>query len=179
MSRENVRVRRTRKLLREALIELIEERGFEAVTVGRVTERAMVSRAAFYRNYRDKYHLVEQIFDDAMNELLTDIDTASAATRWAAFFEHIAAHDRFYRAMLGKDGSSWFATRMRASLSEMTVAHLAPLAATDLVPTVLGGMFVQTITWWLDHGRPVPPAEISAEAARLASAVMRAATVQS
>ena len=51
----NVRVRRTQKLLREALIELIEERGFEALTIGEITERAMVSRAAFYRNYQDKY----------------------------------------------------------------------------------------------------------------------------
>jgi AcrR family transcriptional regulator len=174
VSRQNVRVRRTRKLLREALIELIEERGFEAVTVGRITERALVSRAAFYRNYRDKYHLVEQIFDDAMSELLTEIDTGSAPARWAAFFEHIAAHERFYRAMLGKDGSSWFAAKMRASLAEMTVAHLTPLAATDLVPTVLGGLFVQAITWWLDHGRPVPTAEIAAQTSRLASAVMLA-----
>ena len=45
----NVRVRRMQKLLREALIELIEERGFEALTIGELTERAMVSRAAFYR----------------------------------------------------------------------------------------------------------------------------------
>ena len=58
----NLRVRRTQKLLREALIELIEERGFDALTVGEITERAMVSRAAFYRNYQDKYDLVEQIF---------------------------------------------------------------------------------------------------------------------
>src|SRR2546430_10084297 len=66
----NVRVRRTQKLLREALIELIEERSFEALTIGELTERAMVSRAAFYRNYQDKYDLVEQIFEEAMSALL-------------------------------------------------------------------------------------------------------------
>ena len=48
---KNLRTRRTQKLLREALIALIEERGFDALTVGEVTEGAMVSRAAFYRNY--------------------------------------------------------------------------------------------------------------------------------
>ncbi len=57
----NLRVRRTKILLREALIALIEERGFEALTIGEITERAMVSRAAFYRNYQDKYDLVEQL----------------------------------------------------------------------------------------------------------------------
>jgi AcrR family transcriptional regulator len=42
----NVCVRRTQKLLREALIALIEGRGFEALTIGELTERAMVSWAA-------------------------------------------------------------------------------------------------------------------------------------
>lgn len=61
----NLRVRRTTFLLREALIALIEERGFEALTVGELTSRTMVSRTAFYRSYQDKYDLVEQIFEEA------------------------------------------------------------------------------------------------------------------
>src|SRR3954466_712332 len=71
--KENLRLRRTQKLLREALIDLIEERGFDALTVGELTSRAMVSRAAFYRNYHDKYDLVEQIFEDVMSTLLGTI----------------------------------------------------------------------------------------------------------
>ena len=41
---DNLRVKRTKILLREALIALIEERGFDALTVGELTQRAMVSR---------------------------------------------------------------------------------------------------------------------------------------
>ena len=66
---KGLRLRRTQILLREALIELIEERGFDKLTVQELTERAMVSRAAFYRNYQDKYDLVEQIFTEAMEDL--------------------------------------------------------------------------------------------------------------
>jgi Bacterial regulatory proteins, tetR family len=47
VSQPNVRVRRTRGLLRQALVELIEDRGFDRVTVGDLASRAMVSRAAF------------------------------------------------------------------------------------------------------------------------------------
>ena len=65
----NLRVRRMKKLLREALLELIEERGFDALTVSEIIQRAMVSRTAFYRNYQDKYDLVEQIFEDEMHIL--------------------------------------------------------------------------------------------------------------
>jgi len=35
----------------------------DGVADGDLASRAMISRAAFYRNYRDKYDLVEQIFD--------------------------------------------------------------------------------------------------------------------
>jgi AcrR family transcriptional regulator len=170
---ENVRVRRTRKLLRDALIELIEEHGFDALTVGRITEQAMVSRAAFYRNYRDKYHLVEQIFDDAMDTLLSTVD-GSVAGRWTGFFDHIAVHERFYRAMLGTGGSSWFAARMRTSLARMSTAHLGT-PEDDLAPTVLGAMFVQSITWWLEHDRPVPASLIAARSGRMARLIIEEA----
>src|SRR5579859_4342146 len=110
-SASNLRVRRTQKLLREALIELIEERGFDALTIGELTERALVSRAAFYRNYQDKYDLVEQIFEEAMGALLGavgELGREHPAEVWVAFFEHIGQYDRLYGALLGSKGSPWF-----------------------------------------------------------------------
>src|SRR5690349_24956206 len=104
----NLRVRRTQKLLCDALIELIEERGFESLTVSEITERALVSRAAFYRNYQDKYDLVEKIFAEAMDKLLSavgDLGQEHPAEVWVAFFEHIASYERLYRAPLGSRGS--------------------------------------------------------------------------
>src|SRR5207247_6490061 len=100
---DNLRVKRTKILLREALIALIEERGFDALTVGEVTERAMVSRAAFYRNYQDKYSLVEQIFEEAMSTLLNAVGGMGPEHPpevWVKFFEHIAEYERLYRALL-------------------------------------------------------------------------------
>ena len=66
---EDLRVKRSQRFLREALIDLIEERGFDALSVGEITERAMVSRATFYRLYRDKFDLVEQIYAEAIQAL--------------------------------------------------------------------------------------------------------------
>lgn len=174
---ENLRVRRTRKLLREALVDLIEQRGFDKVTVGNITERAMVSRAAFYRNYRDKFHLVEQIFDEAMAQLrgTMDADERPTLERWVAFFEHLDAYHRMYGALLGRKGSPWFAQRMRATLSDMAAPHFPPqenTATPGLVPSVLSSMFVASITWWLEGGRPVPPREIATRSAELAGAVI-------
>lgn len=187
----NLRVRRTRKLLREALVELVEERGFEAITVGELTERAMVSRAAFYRNYRDKFDLVEQIFDEAMSALLSavaEIGREHPPEIWVTFFEHIAEYERLYRALLGSKGSPWFAHRMRLSLAGLVnelgrvphgprasphPAHAFPDA---FVPDLVSAMFVDAIAWWLEQDKPYTPREIAARTAHLAAAIFKEAS---
>jgi AcrR family transcriptional regulator len=179
MSRPNVRIRRTRALLREALVELIEDRGFDRITVGELTSRAMISRAAFYRNYRDKYELVEQIFDEAMTEMVTgDGDIRSPGQRWADFLRHIDGYHRLYGALLGKNGSPWFADRMRNALATMSTAHLPRQGPDDLVPSIVSAMFVQSIVWWLEHDRPYPPEQIAQQSSHLIRAVLEAATEQ-
>jgi len=187
----NLRLRRTQTLLREALIALIEERGFEALTIGEITERAMVSRAAFYRNYQDKYDLVEQIFEEAMSDLLNsvgDLGQEHPAEIWVQFFEHIAAYARLYRALLGSKGSPWFVRKMRAALSDLVKergrlphgpdasAHLSHGFSDELVPDLVSTMFVETITWWLEHGQPYTPKEMATRAALLASALFKEAS---
>src|SRR5579859_7355758 len=188
----NLRVRRTQKLLREALIELIEERGFEALTIGEITGRAMVSRAAFYRNYQDKYDLVEQIFEEAMSALFNavgELGREHPPEIWVTFFEHIAQYERLYRALLGSKGSPWFVRKMRASLAGL-VSQLGQLPhgpnasnhpihhtfSDAFVPDLVSTLFVESITWWLEQERPYTPREIATRTALLASALFKEAS---
>src|SRR5258707_301232 len=62
------RVRRTRRALREALVALIVERGYEKVTVQDVLDRADIGRSTFYAHYRDKDDLFGSCFDDLRAE---------------------------------------------------------------------------------------------------------------
>lgn len=190
---KSLRLRRTQKLLREALIELIEERGFNTLTVGEITERAMISRAAFYRNYQDKYDLVEQIFAEAMQALFATIsipDTLHSPQIWERFFEHIAEYERLYRALLGRKGSPWFVQKMRASLVDLVKEigrriqeyPAAPPIYPDpdeFVANLIATMLVEAITWWLEKGMPYPPKEIARRSVHLAGAmIMEARTWQ-
>jgi AcrR family transcriptional regulator len=173
------------------LIALIEERGFEALTIGEITERAMVSRAAFYRNYRDKYDLVEQIFEEAMGALLNavgELGSAHPPEIWVTFFEHIAQYERLYRALLGSKGSSWFVRKMRASLADLVKergrlphgldagARPVHTFADAFVPDLVSTLLVEAITWWLEQGRPYTPSEIATRTALLASALFKEAS---
>ncbi|HEU5376645.1 MAG TPA: TetR/AcrR family transcriptional regulator [Ktedonobacteraceae bacterium] len=135
----DLRVRRTQVNLREAFIDLIEKKGFDAVTVGDIAERALVNRATFYRHYPDKYALVTAIFEEAVEQMLREIPLPesleaitpashaledetrqqdAALAVWAALFEHLARNARLYRVMLGKRGSSWFTTQVRDTFAE-------------------------------------------------------------
>lgn len=186
----NLRIRRTQKLLRDALVELIEERDFDSLTVSEITERALVSRAAFYRNYHDKYDLVEKIFAEAIGKLLNAVGGLGQehpAEIWVAFFEHIASYERLYHALLGSKGSPWFVWKMRAALRDLVIeqgrrpprpgagAHAAHAFADGFVPDIASTLFVEAITWWLDHGRPYTPREIATRTSLLAAALFKEA----
>lgn len=60
LERLDPRVKRTRLLLEQAFIGLIEEKGFQAVTVQDIAERAGVNRATFYAHFTDKYDLLDK-----------------------------------------------------------------------------------------------------------------------
>lgn len=180
----DLRIRRTHKFLQEAIIELITEKGFDALTVGDIAERAMINRATFYRHYQDKYDLVANIFEETTSELVENMkpfhkDTGQSQTNnppeiWIQFFEHIAEHAPLYRAMLGKNGSSWFAARMREHTIKLMLEqekrwkHQMELRqqSDPSMPQELPGMqlshvLIGTIVWWLESEKSYTPRQMA------------------
>jgi AcrR family transcriptional regulator len=66
----DLRVRRTRMMIQKAFTELLEEKGFQAVTVQDIADRAMVNRATFYDHFTDKYALFEHTMREWFRETL-------------------------------------------------------------------------------------------------------------
>ena len=180
----DLRIRRTHKFLQEAMIELITEKGFEALTVGDIAERAMINRATFYRHYQDKYDLMTKIFEETTNELVENMKPIQKDTRqseaqtppeiWIQIFEHIADHDQLYRAMLGKNGSSWFAARMREHTSKIMLEQerlwkhqmkpsqpIDPAMPQELPAMQLSHVLLGTIVWWLESETSYTPRQMA------------------
>lgn len=63
---EDLRVQRTKKAIKTAFVELVNEKGFANVTIKEIAEKAIINRQTFYNYYQDKYDLTEQL----NNELL-------------------------------------------------------------------------------------------------------------
>jgi AcrR family transcriptional regulator len=179
------RVQRTRKLLRDALIALAAERGFEEVTVGDIVGRAQINRATFYRHYQDKYALVEEIFQEAIDQLRRDLKPPSEGSLNAALqdppqrlvrlFEHFAEHKHLYRTLLGGKGSSWFTAKMRSQMTEFMeqreqllhqLQGKKPDTAEIGIPKLVGltlasNLLLSTIIWWLENGQEYSPKQMA------------------
>ena len=77
--RKDLRVIKTRRSLREAMAALLERRPFKHITVNDLCEEALMSRAAFYAHFYDKYDLLEYYLGGVAGEyLVAKTDTADA-----------------------------------------------------------------------------------------------------
>jgi AcrR family transcriptional regulator len=169
------RVVRTRQQLRAALVSLIEERGFDALTVQDITDRAELNRATFYLHYRDKHDLLENSLRDAIDELMSDLGASPDEQRQLvgdesprpikAVFEHVAQHAQFYRVMLSAEGVPAFSAGVRDYMAEITLRWLTALqphprqsrVPLEIVASSLSWSLLGVLIWWLEHDRPHPP----------------------
>ncbi len=182
----DLRIRRTRKLIQEALIDLTIQKGFAAVTVRDITEYAGVNRATFYRHYQDKFDLLEQYAEEVYQLLDLPPETALPAARkgglrekpalgLARMLEHVRAHAKFYRVMLSKNGDPAFADKIR-NYVEKRIRRSLPdslqqgQASTDLYLSYMSSGSVGAIRWWLEHDMVYTPAELAELASRFAAA---------
>jgi len=64
------RIKRTRQLLQQALMDLMREKSFQAITVHDIAERATVNRVTFYAHFEDKYALLEYTMREMFKQRL-------------------------------------------------------------------------------------------------------------
>lgn len=72
VNQEDPRVLRTRQLIIDAFRELLQSKGFDAMTIKDIAEKATINRATFYTHYEDKYALLEEIIELAFHQMIPD-----------------------------------------------------------------------------------------------------------
>jgi AcrR family transcriptional regulator len=174
----DLRVRRTRLALRDALLALIEEKGFDALIVQDIADRAMINRVTFYKHYRDKYDLLEQTMQELLSELSVPVATLlqtptnhAIVDELAPWLAHVATHANFYRMMLGKEGNAAFAAQLRDYLEGMVEQALKRMQrnppATAIPLPVLRRFatagFLGVVIWWLEQKEPLPVQQVASQ----------------
>lgn len=172
------RVRRTRASLRRALVELVLENGFQAVTVEEITERADVGRATFYAHYRDKEDLLVGIVRDLAEDrerLLPAVRQANAQGFTGLpvkyIFEHAEQERGVYQVILRGEGDGRalreFTDLVRAHAEAAFRERAAQLKATpriplDVVARAWTGELIGVLTWWVENDTGYSAADITA-----------------
>jgi AcrR family transcriptional regulator len=169
------RIIRTRHALRDALMALIVEKGYETITIQDIADRADVNRATFYLHFKDKDDLLYQSMEEVYNELveharLFDREAIAqgdfSSLRDASDWEHLAAHKEFYRVLLSERGSASFIVKVRRYLAnlmrdEFIRCFLPPDARTryplDVIAYACAGAQIGVMTWWIESDSPLPP----------------------
>ncbi|MGG3887592.1 TetR/AcrR family transcriptional regulator [Metabacillus fastidiosus] len=172
----DLRVIRTKESIRHALVELINEKGFEAITVKDITTRAKINRGTFYTHYQDKFDLMmkyeEEIFLEISKVLKKNFSSIIAAFGTnsltethmplvVSIFEYLNENSEFMKAMLSPKGDLSFQERLKdiiwktlfGSNSDALFKEENLLVPEHYLASYAVSAHIGVIQQWLNNGR--------------------------
>ncbi len=166
MKETDARVQRTRQQLRGAFIELVLERGYDAVTVQQIVKAAGVGHKTFYRHYPDKtallYALLGEILEEAQAVFLppTSPQAAEQNTINALRFAHQYA--ALGRVLLQSPAVEQLLQPLMAfALTEGERFFGGSDTPDELVAYHFASTMMNLVRWWLEHDMPYPPEQMA------------------
>ena len=161
----------TKLALSNALKELLTEQPFEKISISDICDRCRMNRKSFYYHFRDKYDLVNWIFDTEFMELnrLHDLDSrllsSSFDDRWKnieVFCHYFYDNRVFYRSVLKVEGQNSFASHFREFLQpllRLRVEELLVEEVPQIVYDFVADGIVCAIERWLLEKNCISPEE--------------------
>lgn len=163
------RVTRTQTALREALIELILERGWDEISVQDICDRADIGRSTFYGHFTCKEELLTSAFGDLRKTLRAQqMNSGDLRTPVFGFvqglIEHVYENQRLFRAVIGKRSGLAIQRRFRQLLIELVNEDLTlggiPVARRAAGGHYIAGALFELLTWWIDSRSQLSPHEL-------------------
>jgi AcrR family transcriptional regulator len=170
------RVRRTRRQLSNAMLELLVERDYESITVQEITTRADLNRATFYHHFNHKDELLAAALEDRFDELVASFgDLPTGIALWEdrtpelLTFRHVAEYAPLYKVLLGDRGMGHVIHRIINYIARITQQKLhnahpshtsSPIPDAVIAHHVAGSLFA-LISWWVTNNLPYTPEEMA------------------
>lgn len=180
------RVYRTRRALREAFFALILEKGYEAVTIEEITNRADLGRTTFYLHYRDKEDLLMESIGELVDDLVErmshlplgdwkidlNFSNSQAPPAITLPFQHVAQNAQLYRIILRGEGNFSITARLREIIVqasgeiiqvmlEKEKLAINPQLPLEVFMNYLAASWLGLITWWLEKEMPYTPEQMA------------------
>ena len=158
------RVRRTRKLLKEGLTELLKEKPFSEISAKEITDRKDLNRATFYLHYKSTYELLQDVEDDffrqaqeMFDERMQGFTGGSIRPVFEGFLDYIVDNQSLCDALISNDASSDFINRAYSFIhdnGESILRGMYPGTSEDRMEYLLGFTcygLIGMVKNWFDH----------------------------
>ena len=167
----DLRQRKTRRLLVEALEQLLEERPFQELSVVEICRRAMVHRTTFYAHFNDKQELLRYLLESLEQEcadtcLPRDPERSPREYLMTAarnVFEFFARRRALYRACVSSGAEAQAHTledcaagELCRLLAEPRFRAVSPQVDPQVAAHFYTGAMLSLIRWWLTSDDPLP-----------------------
>ncbi len=167
------RIRRTEKLLKESLAQLMSEKEFHDITIKDITERADLNRGTFYLHYTDTYELLLSMENDVLADFQDMIDnylhkerTDSLIPVLSSIVHYVLENREICRNLIRNKTSNDFVLKFKELLQKngtILINTLYPFHNTDscnyFFEFVTYG-YIGVLQKWLDSGAPEEETQI-------------------
>lgn len=173
------RQRKTRTAIFQAFTALLAVMSYDKITVGRIIEQADVGRATFYAHFETKEELLKalcgELFDhiiesaageDTAHSHIFDCDAPDSV--FLHLLQHLEKNDNQVLDLLSGGNDQLFSGYFKAALKDLIgqkqamFAHRkAPSLPEEFWIDHIASVFVDTVRWWLDHGRVLSAEEVT------------------
>jgi AcrR family transcriptional regulator len=138
VKKEDRRVRRTKKLLTQALTELMQQKQVKEITVTELTDLADMNRGTFYLYYKDIFDMLEHIEDNmfqALNEILERHEKENVVQETEPILRDILGfieeNQEMVRVLLSPHGDMNFLHRLNDVLREKCLQFVRRVAPNE------------------------------------------------
>ncbi|MBZ0301758.1 MAG: TetR/AcrR family transcriptional regulator [Anaerolineae bacterium] len=180
------RVQRTRALLRSALIQLVDEKGYDAVTIQDITERANLGRTTFYLHYESKDDLMLDHHADFASQLTLramstdELMGDNPPDDLEALLQELADHKQIYFALMRARHIDMVKRGIQRQMADNLLGNLRraypdrePLLAIDMLTNYIAGAYFSMIDWWLTNRTERSAKDVATLLHRLQRAAIR------
>ncbi|AAU23765.1 TetR/AcrR family transcriptional regulator [Bacillus licheniformis] len=173
------RVKRTKKMIRDALSELMKNKAFEEISVTDITKKADINRGTFYLHYEDKYDLLDQSEEEIIQEInkiakrsIHSMDVLNQdvidhpLTFVVDIFQYIKENEVFMKAVLGPKGPGSFRLKFKSVLISnlkrlKTAIRTDPIVPEDYLISYITGAHISVMQQWLENGMKETPHDMA------------------
>ena len=165
-------MRRTRQALTLALIDLVREKRYDAITIQNLLDRADVGRSTFYAHYRGKDDLLLRSWERMLDMLAGDMRDDPGSRRRIApvreLFHHVGEFGWFHRALarahvldrVYQAGTVRMSETIARRLLERGLPAAGSTPPLPVVARALAGAVFALLAWWIEENEPYSPDEM-------------------